>query len=1148
MGRKAVNGYPEKSYYDNTVFNGVVATHDPLNEGSFALLTNFDIVDTGKSVIPRKGYTSTTFSIDGSSVVLSDKLFIFRDPNIQKEVIIDFNKLLDDETSKFAYSVDVTQYNLSGTMLLNAASITGYDYTNFLTYMKSAIPQLEGVETNPLAFLFTHSTIVGDSLLKPIRDRDGVIYYVGKMLYTNANASYYYWIKFLYREKQTIVGGVTYTADTLVIDYIDTQKQPTVITERNIASSKSILYVKDNFIRYQESVGEVDSQPSEINRPILLKYGNDYMTTKIPDTLRTGLDIKVEPTFYLQDPSKILVPSGTNPKWAYRFDFLSANTANPTIYKTPWRHLNSNPNSEEDNVVISPLKLDTNDSNDETYTYYIVSEGATSWHTTYNETSFLTPLSQAEEILYKRMRDNGVSGSSGTSLGNLAFAYLKHETIANTFKPESIQLNNIDTTVYDQMGFKFISEDDMRAAVTPTGNSLETLDARTTAFTAAEASDLVADNIYSTATAEEVKAPIFPMSYTAYNSMKKMNVNEFIAHANLKDAAYKIRVVFVPFVYRRAGVDASTSTSFDNVYICSLGGIYVNGLKQYMNLVVGDIASFHDVVSVKKDFTISETETENFVDCFKNLNDLYLSDAVKYIPRNVFDVGVYLILYLKPYNDTMLDTYAGYTTAEKRLINKSWDESAYKQSSAATWASEKDVVYLDEIDDDNPSEIAQATQHIIFEDRLVIWRGNKVYISEEGDYYYFKNVMKKIFPEEILKVVTFKNILLVFTTQNLYAIYREEIDTFTGSYSEQGLPEFIKSTVWLQQPVLYNINPDRKYLDVIQVYNQMILFYSNEGQLYMIKPSTMIDSETQFGIQYFNKSANDILANYEQYINERLMLYGKLDREDETNYVTKADVQVKALVDIDLIKIFYTVPGRITFILIYDVVNNRYTTYDTLSFTSINFVKHVEGGECYLTTENNTSYFTLPVIGINQTDQNVDMHYIRMFKKEPIFTFIDSGNLNLNNHLRKRLRDLRIVLKNLDATKILYNAELILDDTIIRPFYGDGFRVRMMNGPDSTMVVNKVPTEDLNELFGLHETIGIEGARTDLNSYYLHEDADFYNRNSLLKTETLNSSRLIEYNSSILGLGKVIRIRLQFIAKGKYKLQSFGIVYKERRI
>ena len=98
------------------------------------------------------------------------------------------------------------------------------------------------------------------------------------------------------------------------------------------------------------------------------------------------------------------------------------------------------------------------------------------------------------------------------------------------------------------------------------------------------------------------------------------------------------------------------------------------------------------------------------------------------------------------------------------------------------------------------------------------------------------------------------------------------------------------------------------------------------------------------------------------------------------------------------------------------------------------------------------------------------------------------------------------------------------------------------------MVVEPVPVEDMNELFGLDQTIGVDGNRNDIHSYYLHDDNNFFKQHSLLKTETLNSSKLIEYNSSILSMGKVVRLRLQFISKGRYKLQSFGIVYKERHV
>ena len=143
----------------------------------------------------------------------------------------------------------------------------------------------------------------------------------------------------------------------------------------------------------------------------------------------------------------------------------------------------------------------------------------------------------------------------------------------------------------------------------------------------------------------------------------------------------------------------------------------------------------------------------------------------------------------------MLSEYVDLTTQEIIGINKSWDESAYKQTSVGVWAQERDVIYIDEYDEENPEAIESSVNNLIFEDRLVVWQGNKVYISEEGDYHYFTNSLKKTFPEEILKVISFKTILLVFTTQNLYAIYRAEIDTFAGTYNSEGTPEFIKEIV-----------------------------------------------------------------------------------------------------------------------------------------------------------------------------------------------------------------------------------------------------------------------------------------------------------------------------------------------------------------
>lgn len=1148
MARKAVRGYPEKSYYDNTLFGGIVATGDPLNEGSFALITNFDITDTSKSVTPRKGFLSTTFTEGTDNIVLSDKILMYRDPNIQKHIVLDLNYRLDYmyDTGLDAYRVDITHYNIENNLISNAYYIQNFDLDDVTNYISKFDPAVQDAPA-PFKFIIQNSKIIGDTQLKPIRDLDGVTYYITKLEYTRAAAGITipFWIKVMYRANATTVGETTYLGDTLIISAVDMTQQTTNFLNRNIASEVPII---PNPIRSQEEVGTEDTQVTDVNRPLLLETPKGYATKNLDNSFKDSLDVRIDPTFHLQDPSKIL----DGGKWAYRFDIVSTDPSTDYVrYKSPWRKLEKGKTITGKNDIISELSVYNKDgANLPTYTYFVVAPYGDEYNsydlTETNKTSYVT-YEQAEGRLYNKMRFNGEVGTLGTTLGNLANAYSRSKSMANAI-PKNVQLDKIDGSLFNSRDYRFVTEDDMRNKINPSSDLYADFVNRTANYTQSG----VLSNDYVVGSTNPISAPLIPLTYINYSSLTQLSFDDFIEHAKIKINNYRVQIVFLPYIYRRSGT--VSDVPFDAVYLCSVSGIYINGmLTDMINNPTNptyDAASYDDIASLRKK---AELYTANnvsiFVDIFDDLSKLEISDTLSVIPRAVYNKGVTAILYLKPYNQAMLAEYADKTVKELEAINAAWDSSSFIQSAIAVWSNPRDVVYIEETDLENPRLIADADGYLVFEDRLVLWKGNKVFISEEGQYYYFTNILKKEFPEEILKVITFKTILLVFTTQNLYAIHRIEVDTATGTFTEEGVPEMTTNIVWIQQPVLYNINPERKYLDVIQVYNQMILFYSNEGQLYMIKPSTMIDSETQFGIQYFNKSANDILANYHDYINMRLKLYGKLDVEDPDDYVIKDDVTIHSLIDIDNIKIFYTVPKKnITFILIYDVVNNRYTTQDTLSFNNITSVLHIEGGELYVTKNNSNTYFTLPYTGKNNVDQNVDMHYAFAFKKNPVFAYIDTGNLNLNNHIGKRMRDLKIVLKNIDATKILYNAELLLDDAVIRPFYAPDFNVKMVNGPDTRMVVEPAPVEDMNELFGLDQTIGVDGNRNDIHSYYLHDDNNFFKQHSLLKTETLNSSKLIEYNSSILSMGKVVRLRLQFISKGRYKLQSFGIVYKERHV
>ena len=128
MARRAVQGYTEKSYYENTRFLGVLATNDPLNEGYFKHTVNFNISDTGMSVTPRKGFLTTTITNEQSFITLSDNTVIYKDGNIQQYIIYDL-------TYRKGYVADISAYNVVDKLIPITKSIDNIDRDDVLEFL-----------------------------------------------------------------------------------------------------------------------------------------------------------------------------------------------------------------------------------------------------------------------------------------------------------------------------------------------------------------------------------------------------------------------------------------------------------------------------------------------------------------------------------------------------------------------------------------------------------------------------------------------------------------------------------------------------------------------------------------------------------------------------------------------------------------------------------------------------------------------------------------------------------------------------------------------------------------------------------------------------------------------------------------------------
>ena len=411
-----------------------------------------------------------------------------------------------------------------------------------------------------------------------------------------------------------------------------------------------------------------------------------------------------------------------------------------------------------------------------------------------------------------------------------------------------------------------------------------------------------------------------------------------------------------------------------------------------------------------------------------------------------------------------------------------------------------------------PADIATAKESLIFRsslgDCLVLYIGNKVYMSEPSYQYYFKYTGVYEYPEPIIKVIQYKDTLLVFTTQNLYSIYPTEItNSVENGTDEEGNTKYVQvtTTVYATLPVLYNLMVDSRYKDAIQVYNQMVLFYSADGQMFMIKPAATIDSDTRFSIQYFNKSVNDILLNYKEYMQERLESYG-------TEGVIE-DVNIKVSVSINFIKIFYSAPGLMTYILIYDIINNRYYIYDTLDFTNVRDFWYNDGFEVYVSKRDNFMYFT------QQLNEYADTSQYYNFTQHGIETELDTGTINLNNHLKKRFKDIHVMYKNITADTLKFSVDTYVDDVPVYIDIQSSIEVRSVASKDTYVVVDSD-----NKVNLLEENTAL----FDFSKY--------------------NSNRILTHRTNIVSRGKTFRTQFHFNSTGLYKIMGYGIIYKEHTV
>lgn len=1225
MARKSIKGYAEKNYYDNTRFNGgIVATNDPLNEGYFKHLVNFDITDTGMSITPRKGFLTTT--LKGSltneeesieTQILNNRTIYFYDESLGEYIFLD---LLNSSNSEHrAWRVGFNSITNFITDCVHISNVDIEDIKSILNYTDS----------------WTLRKIYPVNTLQAIRvvDENLVTSYVIKVYYEDVvegnPTNNYLWLKLFYRNNKTTYGDTTYEGDTLVVSYLDTEDIVNFVdpTQRNISSHQSIIPnpIRDIYTNDKKPDGHINQLPM-----IYVKDTNgNYIINSIKNNIEGSTII---PSYFLDEPDENFI-------WVYTYDITSYNN----VGNNSITHTGAVYNLETNNIVIQqPIAYVNyftdmykygksiywvNDSNIDQYKSYIqdLYFATDDVYNTYDTSNTLIIYMVPKCYVGMTHTVNSVEYTIGscTIMPNINIDteteeerknplpeflwmlgihnvkiigevpddekyikyYQKHWDTYNMWSPKYTVINRNKVTELQSskyMNKPYTNLCDQESIESIFNNYKDTHEFYLVPFKdIINNYNLVDDvgyyNIFQTA----LNSPIIAfnnrgissenllkeLANTTYNNIIlnpfysstyvhacEYDLTRFHMNSNKKDifklfpnsyeqgGGYYLYTKFPPVDYNPVEINYETykSSTLPGKFSNFSNYFYAHSRYDlFFKIYEGDTYKSDYIISampvipynyVQDNYHIRLTfrsfESESLFSIKDNLLSATLDNDNTVYKRlkslGYFDKGLIISFYImhiptKEYveSNPWLTYNINYT--RDYFLNT----TSLIQSKLVT-ISEVSDIYVDKLFDE-PDAIMQSSNYLTFDsmlgNHLVVYKDNKVYISKEGMPHYFTQDYMKEYPEPVVKVIQYKDMLLVFTTQNLYALYLYEDTTTVTTTDSEGNPKTVQQKVlkFATLPVLYNLLTNEKYKDAIQVYNQMVLFYSSDGQMFLIKPTAAIDSNTRFSIQYFNKSANDILLNYKDYIQDRLELYGMDYRID--------DVDIKVSASINHIKIFYnayyikednTKEYTITYVLVYDVLNNRYYSYDTLSFAKINSLHYIPDSEMYITEYNKNLYFTIPYATPNTEDNNVDIAYYNNFSPYPINTEIDTGTINLNNHLKKRFKDLHVIYKNLNANNLEFKLETFVDDTPIVTYVDSNLEIKDIT---NTLVVTEV-----NKVTQLIENT------------------------ALFNFMDYSSNKIITHKSNIISKGKTIRIRMNFSSKGKYKIQGYGLIYKEHTV
>jgi hypothetical protein len=421
-------------------------------------------------------------------------------------------------------------------------------------------------------------------------------------------------------------------------------------------------------------------------------------------------------------------------------------------------------------------------------------------------------------------------------------------------------------------------------------------------------------------------------------------------------------------------------------------------------------------------------------------------------------------------------------------------------------------------------------------------------MSDTFNHTYFPlNYTLDQFVDPVVHVQPFGEVLIVFTTSDIYMVYNEPVQTEFGDLID----------TYLTKKIINNITVEAFNKDTVVTVGKYLMFVANDN-VYIIKPNIYVTDPTDVFISTVGNQISELLYNPTAYIARRHQYYGATG--DIFSESFKPEIEIKSFVSNNVLSVFMSTninqldildDGMFMVEMLFDVEKGTWKLYDTkaCSHPIQKVIFDSTEGPRYLmsnhpTVKGGTSVVTRSGLNLQDFEEGfgkiLDIKSIKIsggvavyntelntasdeliFKvKQPIHGYINSGNMAINPHLFKRFHQIILDVTNIDCLSL----PMTLDFSV------DG---HLRQNSRNISMVQVVDGSSGNILTTYQSTVLDEGLSFDTWG---------------LDVSRFGPLQTLKIKLPVSGRGRYASVEVGFKTTGMFELFKYAVIYKEQTV